>query len=263
MSISNQDYEDIKKRIQTACTRIQFGLGDAAAAAHYTGDAGQPIYVADRDEFAVCDKKSSNERIYYKTNRSAPVLPDDLDAHLQHMMQFFLKKTPIGALTPEFAQEGSRLTKNVLITAFSNTNKFCIPDGRSLPRSCYARRVLGISSAPNLIGRFPRHYDYSYSLNLGTTQEDAFQNHKHRVKLDEFNIGYGSLINEFERLPRADSYYWSRGDYFRFVYDLDTGDHISTFSLPYYTQTVRGYSNYDRETRPRNLAYIAFYRYDL
>ncbi|WKC58524.1 hypothetical protein [Borrelia sp. P9F1] len=179
------------------------------------------------------------------------------------MMQFFLKKTPVGALTQEFAAEGSRLSRSKLISTFSNTNKFCIPDGRSLPSSCYARRVLGISSAPNLVGRFLRHYDYSDSRVLGSLQEDAFEDHKHRVKLDEFNIGYGSLINKFERLSRQDSYYWSRSDYFRFVYDLDTGDHISIFSLPYYTQTVKGYSNYDRETRPRNLAYVAFYRYDL
>ncbi|WKC58523.1 hypothetical protein [Borrelia sp. P9F1] len=63
------------------------------AADSYVGKPGEPIYLEDREVFAVCDKKSSGrERVYYKTNRGKPVLPDDLEAQPAAYDAIFLKE---------------------------------------------------------------------------------------------------------------------------------------------------------------------------
>ncbi|QMU99659.1 hypothetical protein F0310_04420 (plasmid) [Borrelia sp. A-FGy1] len=264
MGISNSDFKDIKRRLEAERICVQFACGSQAEANAYTGDLGEPIYIEDKHTFSVCDKKSTKERCQYPVSREEPILEDDLDAHLKYMIKFFIKKTPIGALTLEFTSQGSKLNSARLISAFSDTGKFCLPDGRSLPSGCYARRVLGISNAPDLAGRFLRHYGPLNYNTLGSTQEDQFRDHNHEVNRRDYKFsGQGKLIKSYSNLPRESSWYWREGRY-KFVVNLETGSHISIFSLPYDTGKCTGYSTrYGSETRPKNLVYACFYRYDL
>ncbi len=151
--ITQEDYTEIKKKLEKTKTRIQFRNGNKIDSLGYQGSLGEPILLKDKLTFSICDGKNIDNRKEYKITKNAPNL-DSLNEYLEHMILFFLEKTPVGALTAKFAMEGSILTRSKLIQAFTNTNKFCIPDGRSLPSNCYAYKVLGISSAPNLTGRF-------------------------------------------------------------------------------------------------------------
>ncbi|WP_024653833.1 hypothetical protein, partial [Borrelia persica] len=221
---------------------------------------GEPIVLKDKGVFAVCDARSIANRRYYAIDRDVlPVLDNNLDSILDHMIDFFMDRVAVGALTAKFPIEGSKLNRYKLIETFTNTNKFCLPDGRGLPLNCYATRVLGITSAPNLAGRFLRHYDSSYSRSLGDTQSDSLKSHDHYINLDKIDYSYSHyLIKRSYWARRENSWYWKEGPY-NFVYDMSYGDYISKYKFPDRTET----SGYYDETRPKNLAYLCFYRYDL
>ncbi|ACH94193.1 hypothetical protein [Borrelia duttonii] len=258
MAISDDDFEDIKKRLQTDNVKIQFGVGNMEQAKTYVGKLGEPIVVEDRGLFAICDGKSSENRKYYPINKGLPpVLDDTLDSYIQDLVERCLENTYPGFLTAEFAREGSHLTRSKLIEAFEATKKFCLPDGRSLPEGCFVREKFGIYSAPSLSGRFLRHYDphgsYDYVRSIGDTQSDSFQKHDHSINRDSINFD-GKLVRSFDQLYKTGD--WSTGDY-RFVYNMRLGDYISKYDFPSYTEYYG-----DSETRPVNLAYVSFYRYD-
>ncbi|AHH10021.1 Hypothetical protein BPA_0046400 (plasmid) [Borrelia parkeri SLO] len=259
MSISNKDYDDLKLRIANSNTCIQFGVGTYLDSKGYTGEIGEPILLKDKGVFAVCDGKSIANRRYYPIDKNiSSVLDDTLDAALEHMIDFFIEKVAVGTLTAKFPIEGTILNRHKLIEAFTNTGKFCIPDGRSLPSNCYATRVLGISSAPSLAGRFLRHYDASNSRSLGATQSDSLGNHNHRINRDEIDYrSYDHLFKEAYQAYREDSWYWSDGNY-SFVYNIVLGDYMSKYKFPDRTNYAGG-----SETRPKNLSYLSFFRYDL
>lgn len=187
-----------------------------------------------------------------------PVLDDDtLDSYIKDLIERCLENTYPGFLTCEFAQESSHLTREKLIEKFEATKKFCLPDGRSLPEGCFVRDKFGISSAPSLAGRFLRHYDqngsYDYVRSIGDTQSDSLGRHDHSINRDSMNFS-GRLIKEFWQLRRSGD--WSSGNY-KFVYDMEYGNSITKYDFPRYTQYAG-----DNETRPRNLTYLSFYRYD-
>ncbi|ETZ17651.1 hypothetical protein BDCR2A_01427 [Borrelia duttonii CR2A] len=261
MSISQKDYEDIKSRLSDKSTRIQFGIGSYLDSKGYTGSIGEPIVLKDKDVFGICDGSSIANRRYYPLNKDIPsILDDNLDAVLEHMVDFFIEKVAVGTLTSKFPVEGSKLNRSKLIETFSNTNKFCLPDGRSLPSNCYATRVLGITSAPSLSGRFLRQYDASNSRSLGDTQGYALKNHQHRINYKDVNYGYGqNLFKEAYTNSKgfSDSWYWKDGSY-GFVHNLKLGDPIYSHRFPSYT----GYEG-SSETRPKNLVYLSFFRFDL
>ncbi|WP_419250393.1 hypothetical protein [Borreliella afzelii] len=255
--ITQKDYERIKEKLQKAKTRIQFRNAEKADSLGYEGSIGEPIVLKDKLTFSVCDGKSIDNRKEYEITKSAPHL-GSLSEYLEHMILFFLEKTPVGALTDKFAQEGSILTRNKLIEAFTNTNKFCIPDGRSLPSNCYAYKVLGISSAPNLSGRFLRHCDSSNSRSLGDTQGDTFDKHYHFIEKKNLNFE-GKLVDDEKYIFRDKDYYWSEGST-RFITGFDNlWMDLGAFLFPEST----GESYGSKETRPKNTCYISFYRYDL
>ncbi|ACJ73346.1 MULTISPECIES: hypothetical protein [Borreliella] len=260
--ITQSDYIEIKKRLQNIKTRIQFRNADKIDSLGYEGSIGEPILLKDKLTFSVCDGRSIDNRKEYEITKSAPNL-DSLSEYLEHMILFFLEKTPVGALTAKFAREGSILTRSKLIETFTNTNKFCIPDGRSLPSNCYACKVLGISYAPDLSGRFLRHYDPSGSTDsdgsrsLGHKQSDSLKKHRHSIDTSQINFT-GKLVADYDYLGRDKDRYWSKGDT-EFVIDLEFGDEISSDGLFVPLTKEMGFP----ETRARNICYISFYRYDL
>lgn len=260
--ITQDDYIEIKKRLEKTKTRIQFRNTDKVDSLGYEGSLGEPILLKDKLTFSICDGKSIDNRKEYEITKNAPHL-GSLSEYLEHMVLFFLEKTPVGALTDKFAQEGSILTRSKLIQAFTNTNKFCIPDGRSLPSNCYAYKVLGISSAPYLSGRFLRHYDPSGSTDssgsrsLGDTQSDSFEKHRHNIDTSKISFE-GRLVKSYTKISRDKDWYWNAGRT-EFVTELVYGTYRVTDDLfmPFTEET--GYE----ETRPKNTCYISFYRYDL
>ncbi|WP_420025372.1 hypothetical protein QIA36_05345 (plasmid) [Borreliella yangtzensis] len=255
--ITQSYYERIKEKLSKAKTRIQFRNAEKSDSIGYEGSLGEPILLKDKLTFSVCDGKSIDNRKEYEITKSAPHL-DSFNEYLEHMVLFFLEKTPVGALTAKFAQEGSILTRDKLIEAFTKTNKFCIPDGRSLPNNCYAYKVLGISSAPNLSGRFLRHYDSSDSRSLGNTQSDAFEKHRHNIDRSKMNFE-GRLVADEQYIHRDKDYYWSSGNT-KFI----TGFVNLWMDLGYSLFPESTEESYDyKETRPKNTCYISFYRYDL
>ncbi|AMR76144.1 hypothetical protein A0V01_06020 (plasmid) [Borrelia hermsii] len=258
LAISDDDFEDIKRRLQTDNVKIQFGVGNMEQAKTYIGKLGEPIVVEDRGVFAICDGKSSENRKYYPMSKGMPpVLDDTLDAYIEDLIERCLDNTYPGFLTCEFAQEGSHLNRSKLIEAFEATKKFCLPDGRSLPEGCFVREKFGIYSAPNLSGRFLRHHDrngsYDSVRSIGDTQSDSFARHDHYINRDNIDFD-GRLIRGFSRLYKSGD--WSGGTY-KFVYDLVLGDYISKYNFPNWTEYTG-----DSETRPKNLTYLSFYRYD-
>ncbi|MBB6213610.1 hypothetical protein QIA17_05330 (plasmid) [Borreliella californiensis] len=258
--ITQKDYTEIKKRLEKTKTRIQFRNGNKIDSLGYEGSLGESILLKDKLTFSVCDGKSIDNRKEYEITKSTPNL-DSLSEYLEHMTLFFLEKTPVGALTAKFAQEGSILTRSKLIEAFTSTNKFCVPDGRSLPSSCYAYKILGISSAPNLSGRFLRHYASSNSRSLGNTQSDTFESHNHYLDTSRINFE-GKLVKQMTIIyRRADTWYtwyWAEEIISPFITGYTSEDIYSYELLPPFTNQ-RGYE----ETRPKNTCYISFYRYDL
>ncbi|ETZ17650.1 hypothetical protein BDCR2A_01426, partial [Borrelia duttonii CR2A] len=80
-----------------------------------------------------------------------------------------------------------------------------------------------------------------------------FQKHDHSINRDSINFD-GKLVRSFDQLYKTGD--WSTGDY-RFVYNMRLGDYISKYDFPSYTEYYG-----DSETRPVNLAYVSFYRYD-
>ncbi|ACL33937.1 hypothetical protein [Borreliella burgdorferi] len=264
--ITQQDYTEIKKKLKNTKTRIQFRNGNKIDSLGYQGSLGEPILLKDKLTFSICDGKNIDNRKEYEITKNAPGL-DSLIEYLEHMILFFLEKTPVGTLTAKFAMEGSILTRSKLIQAFTNTNKFCIPDGRSLPSNCYAYKVLGISSAPNLSGRFLRHYDSdgstdsSGSRSLGHTQEDSFKKHKHGLDFSRINFK-GNLVEIMNMIYRsADTWYtwyWNEEIMSPFITGY-TSQHIDPeYLLPPFTR-----QSGSKETKPKNTCYISFYRYDL
>ncbi|MCD2330992.1 hypothetical protein LRB59_04575 [Borreliella burgdorferi] len=258
--ITQEDYIEIKKKLENTKTRIQFRNGDKIDSLGYEGSLGEPILLKDKLTFSICDGKNIDNRKEYEITKSAPNL-DSLNEYLEHMILFFLEKTPVGALTAKFAMEGSILTRSKLIQAFTNTNKFCIPDGRSLPSNCYAYKVLGISSAPNLSGRFLRHYDSSNSRSLGDTQSDSFERHRHEIDTSRINFE-GQLVKYVTLIYRsADTWYtWYFAETIMspFITGYSYEELDPEYLLPPFTDG-RG----SKETKPKNTCYISFYRYDL
>ncbi|MBB6043477.1 hypothetical protein [Borreliella yangtzensis] len=259
--ITQNYYERIKEKLQKAKTRIQFRNAEKSDSLGYEGSLGEPILLKDKLTFSVCDGKSIGNRKEYEITKSAPNL-DSLSEYLEHMVLFFLEKTPVGALTAKFAQEGSILTRDKLIETFTNTNKFCIPDGRSLPSDCYAYKVFGISYAPNLSGRFLRHYDSggstdsSGSRSLGDTQSHSLEKHRHNIETNRIEFE-GRLVKNDTKIYRDKDYYWSTGNT-RFVVGLEYGDEADDILFVPITKYAGS-----KETRPKNTCYISFYRYDL
>ncbi|MCD2373667.1 MULTISPECIES: hypothetical protein [Borreliella] len=258
--ITQKDYTEIKKRLEKTKTLIQFRNGNKIDSLGYEGSLGEPILLKDKLTFSVCDGKSIDNRKEYEITKNTPNL-DSLSECLEHMTLFFLRKTPVGALTAKFAQEGSSLTRSKLIEAFTSTNKFCIPNGRSLPSNCYAYKVLGISSAPNLSGRFLRHYDSSNSRSLGDTQSDSFNSHNHDLDTSRINFE-GRLVKRMTSIyRRADTWYtwyWAEEIISPFITGYSSQEIDSQDLLPPFTNQ-RG----SKETKPKNTCYISFYRYDL
>ncbi|WP_418885189.1 hypothetical protein [Borreliella carolinensis] len=257
--ITQEDYTEIKKKLEKTKTRIQFRNGNKIDSLGYEGSLGEPILLKDKLTFSICDGKNIDNRKEYKITKNAPNL-DSLNECLEHMILFFLEKTPVGALTAKFAMEGSILTRSKLIQAFTNTNKFCIPDGRSLPSNCYAYKVLGISSAPNLSGRFLRQYDSSNSRSLGDTQSDSFERHKHDIDNSRINFK-GATVGMMLGTDRLHpNWYWDYGNTRFYTMNTMLGDYIGVEHLSVeYTDYYNGLD----ETRPKNICYISFYRYDL
>ncbi|PRR01381.1 hypothetical protein CV657_05150 [Borreliella burgdorferi] len=264
--ITQQDYTEIKKKLKNTKTRIQFRNGNKIDSLGYQGSLGEPILLKDKLTFSICDGKNIDNRKEYEITKNAPGL-DSLIEYLEHMILFFLEKTPVGTLTAKFAMEGSILTRSKLIQAFTNTNKFCIPDGRSLPSNCYAYKVLGISSAPKLSGRFLRHYDSdgstdsSGSRSLGHTQEDSYKSHHHGLDFSRINFK-GNLVEIMNMIYRsADTWYtWYLNEEIMSPFITGyTSQHIDPeYLLPPFTR-----QSGSKETKPKNTCYISFYRYDL
>ncbi len=257
--ITQEDYTEIKKKLENTKTRIQFRNGNKIDSLGYEGSLGEPILLKDELTFSICDGKNIDNRKEYEITKNAPNL-DSLNEYLEHMILFFLEKTPVGALTAKFAMEGSILTRSKLIQAFTNTNKFCIPDGRSLPSNCYAYKVLGISNAPDLSGRFLRS---SNSRSLGDTQSDSFENHMHEIDSDRTNFK-GQLVGRMEMIYRkadADTWctwYWDEVIMSTFITGYDYLELDPEYLFPPFT-----YESGSKETKPKNTCYISFYRYDL
>ncbi|WP_417903327.1 hypothetical protein [Borreliella burgdorferi] len=258
--ISDDDFEDIKKRLQADNIKFQFGVGTMEEAKNYVGKLGEPIVVKDKELFTICNGKDTANRKYYPINKSTkPPIGENIEDYLKELVNWCLENTYPGFLTTEFAKEGS-LSRSALVQAFEDTKKFCIPDGRSLPKGCFVREKFGIYSAPDLSGRFLRHYDSGSgtdpygSRTLGTSQGGDFGSHRHpidRSKLDELK---GSLVEEYTYIKRDPN--WSTGTTY-FITGLSWGDRISRWDFPDYTEYEGG-----SETRPKNTCYISFYRYD-
>ncbi|WP_419253661.1 hypothetical protein [Borreliella afzelii] len=258
--ISDDDFEDIKKRLQADNIKFQFGVGTMEEAKNYVGKLGEPIVVKDKELFAICNGKDTVNRKYYPINKSTkPPIGENIEDYLKELVNWCLENTYPGFLTAEFAKEGS-LSRSALVKAFEDTKKFCIPDGRSLPKDCFVREKFGISSAPYLSGRFLRHYDPSGSTDssgsrsLGDTQSDSLEKHDHNIDNSQLNGLEGRLISKYRYIERDPN--WSSGST-SFVIDIEYGDSISSWRYPSYTE----YTGSD-ETRPKNTCYISFYRYD-
>ncbi|MCD2381955.1 MULTISPECIES: hypothetical protein [Borreliella] len=258
--ISDDDFEDIKKRLQADNIKIQFGVGTMEEAKNYVGKLGEPIVVKDKELFAICNGKDTDNRKYYPINKNTkPPIGENIDDYLKELVNWCLENTYPGFLTAEFAKEGS-LSRSKLIQAFENTKKFCIPDGRSLPENCFVKEKFGISSAPNLSGRFLRHYDsggYTDSdgtRSLGDTQSDSFKSHDHDLDLSVLDRLEGRLVANYSFIRRDSN--WTDGST-SFVTDIEYGDKIQSWRYPSYTRYTG-----DSETRPKNTCYISFYRYD-
>ncbi|ACL34876.1 hypothetical protein [Borreliella garinii] len=260
--ITQEDYLEIKKRLENTKTRIQFRNGNKIDSLGYEGSIGEPILLKNKLTFSVCDGKSIDNRKEYEITKSPPKL-NSFKEYLEHMILFFLEKTPVGTLTYKFANAGSKLTRKKLIETFTNTNKFCIPDGRNLPSNCYASKVLGISYAPDLGGRFLRHYDpegYTDSFgsrSLGSTQSDSLKKHQHDIDKNRINFS-GNLVSRLSRIYRDANWFWSDGNT-RFVTRIDLNK-VHLFNFPH--EKVTEYEG-SQETRPKNTCYLCFYRYDI
>ncbi|WP_187983378.1 hypothetical protein [Borreliella bavariensis] len=258
--ISDDDFEDIKKRLQADNIKFQFGVGTMEEAKNYVGKLGEPIVVKDKELFAICNGKDNANRKYYPINKSTKhPIGENINDYLQELVNWCLENTYPGFLTTEFAKEGS-LSRSTLVKAFEDTKKFCIPDGRSLPKDCFVTEKFGISSAPYLSGRFLRHYDPSGSTDssgsrsLGDTQSDSFGNHRHYIDRSKLESIYGQLITKIDGIYRTSD--WAKGNT-RFITEIIGGSRISRWDFPDRTE-YEGSS----ETRPKNTCYISFYRYD-
>ncbi|PRR64290.1 hypothetical protein [Borreliella burgdorferi] len=258
--ISDDDFENIKKRLQADNIKIQFGVGTMEEAKNYVGKLGEPIVVKDKELFAICNGKDTTNRKYYPINKNTkPPIGENIDDYLKDLVNWCLENTYPGFLTAEFAREGT-LSRSKLIQAFEDTKKFCIPDNRPLPDNCFVKEKFGISRAPDLLGRFLRHYDSggstdsSGSRSLGHTQEDSYKSHDHDINLDLLRKLQGRLVTDYSSIRRDSN--WSTGST-SFVTHIEYGDPIGSWLYPSYTK----YAGHD-ETRPKNICYISFYRYD-
>ncbi|WNZ72146.1 hypothetical protein PT136_04750 (plasmid) [Borreliella garinii] len=68
--ISNDDFQDIKKRLQADNIKFQFGVGTMEEAKNYVGKLGEPIVVNDKELFVICNGKDTANRKYYPINKS-------------------------------------------------------------------------------------------------------------------------------------------------------------------------------------------------
>ncbi|MBB6043476.1 hypothetical protein [Borreliella yangtzensis] len=258
--ISDEDFEEIKKRLQADNIKFQFGVGTMEEAKNYVGKLGEPIVVKDKELFAICNGQDTTNRKYYPINKNTkPPIGENLDDYLEHLVNWCLENTYPGFLTAEFAKEGT-LSRSKLVKAFEDTKKFCIPDGRSLPESCFVKKEFGISYAPNLSGRFLRHYDSGGgtdsdgSRSLGDTQSHSLEKHDHGIDNSQLSALQGYLVSQYRYIERDSN--WSSGST-SFVTKIEYGDSISSWRYPSWTE----YTGSD-ETRPKNTCYISFYRYD-
>ncbi|WP_434246520.1 hypothetical protein [Borreliella burgdorferi] len=258
--ISDEDFEDIKKRLQADNIKFQFGVGNMEEAKNYVGKLGEPIVVKDKELFAICNGKDTVNRKYYPINKNTkPPIGENIEDYLKNLVDWCLENTYPGFLTTEFAKEGT-LTRSALVKAFEDTKKFCIPDGRNLPSNCFVKEKFGISSAPNLSGRFLRHYDSggsndSYgSRSLGGTQGDSLAKHRHYIDRSKLESIYGQLVTDTSSIKRTSN--WASGNT-SFVTQIFGGSWINRWNFPDRTE-YEGNS----ETRPKNTCYISFYRYD-
>ncbi len=108
--ITQEDYLEIKKRLENTKTRIQFRNGNKIDSLGYEGSIGEPILLKNKLTFSVCDGKSIDNRKEYEITKSPPKL-NSFKEYLEHMILFFLEKTPVGTLTYKFANAGSKLTR--------------------------------------------------------------------------------------------------------------------------------------------------------
>ncbi|WP_417903278.1 hypothetical protein [Borreliella burgdorferi] len=60
--ISDDDFENIKKRLQADNIKIQFGVGTMEEAKNYVGKLGEPIVVKDKELFAICNGEDTTNR---------------------------------------------------------------------------------------------------------------------------------------------------------------------------------------------------------
>ncbi|WP_187981879.1 hypothetical protein [Borreliella bavariensis] len=259
--ISDEDFEEIKKRLQADNIKFQFGVGTMEEAKNYVGKLGEPIVVKDKELFAICNGQDTTNRKYYSLNKNTkPPIGENLEDYLEHLVNWCLENTYPGFLTAEFAKEGT-LSRSKLVKAFEDTKKFCIPDGRSLPKSCFVKEKFGISYAPYLSGRFLRHYDSGGytdsdgSRSLGGTQEHSLEKHYHPIDISDLKKLKGRLINNYYYIERTSD--WSKGST-SFLTGIVYGDGIYSWNYPFKTEDMGG-----NETRPKNTCYISFYRYDL
>lgn len=253
--ISDEDFENIKKRLQADNIKFQFGVGNMEEAKNYVGKLGEPIVVEDKELFAICNGKDTTNRKYYPINKNTKrPIGKNIDDYLKDLVDWSLENTYPGFLTTEFAKEGT-LSRSQIIEAFENTKKFCIPDGRSLPSDCFVTKIFGIYSAPNLSGRFLRHYGSGNYRSLGDTQSDSFAKHRHNIDTSRINKISGNLIENYYYIRKTSD--WSTGTT-SFITGITTGSAITKWYFPSNTE----YYGSEDETRPKNTCYISFYRYD-
>ncbi|PRQ97975.1 hypothetical protein CV681_04950 [Borreliella burgdorferi] len=265
--ISDDDFENIKKRLQADNIKIQFGVGTMEEAKNYVGKLGEPIVVKDKELFAICNGKDTTNRKYYPINKNTkPPIGENIDDYLKDLVNWCLENTYPGFLTAEFVEQGS-ISRSKLVQAFEDTKKFCIPDGRPLPDNCFVKEKFGISSAPKLSGRFLRHYDSGGSTDsdgtrsLGHTQEDSYKSHDHDLDFSRINFK-GKLVKRMTMIYRsADTWYtwyWAEEIMSPFITGYSYEEIDPEYLLPPFTR-----QSGSKETKPKNTCYISFYRYDL
>lgn len=259
MSISDEDFAEIKRRLQADNVKLQFGRGSKEQALSYQPLVGEPVVTEDTLEFAVGDGKGdSSNLLFYPTSTVSPDLGDDLDKNVDHIVRFFLRSIPPGFDTPDCSMEGTKLTKEKLVERFEATGKFCVADGRDLPANCYVNRVFGITKAPKLTGNFKRQmcFDETFkpclwmnkNRKLGSFQDWA---------MEKMEGDVGEFFSSSR--PKKDGVLETR-QYNVSTINLSSGS--NTWPRLSVIFNNAGVVKTAGETRPANIAVLCFYRFD-
>ncbi len=91
--ISDDDFENIKKRLQADNIKIQFGVGTMEEAKNYVGKLGEPIVVKDKELFAICNgEDTTNRNIIPLTKYQTPYWRN-IDDYLKDLVNWCLENT--------------------------------------------------------------------------------------------------------------------------------------------------------------------------